>query len=1181
LPSRQSHLSSRRYMSDSFVHLHVHTEYSTLDSSVRTKALVARAAELGMPAVAMTDHGNLYAAVEFYQNAHSAGIKPILGCEVYVAPASLHDKKTVPDRKNSSHLTLLAKNETGWKNLVKLVSVGHLDGDYLGEPRVDREQLAKYAEGLICLSGCINGVVNEWILAHHPDGARDEIIALRDIFGAEDFYLELNDHMLEQNQMLNSQLKEFSEELGIQMVATNDVHFLHKQDAEAHDVLICIGEGRLIIDENRKRYPVEHYFKTPEEMRTLFADFPGACDATLTIAEKCNVEMVLDPTSSEKYPQFDSPDGSPREEYFHKVCFDGLTNRYPEKVLKALADGEEKSVEEMLVVLHERLDYEIGTINELGFASYFLITADFIQWARDQEIPVGPGRGSAAGSLVAYTMGITDICPMRFGLLFERFLNPERVSPPDVDIDFCQHRRPEVIEYVRQKYGERCVSHIITYGTLGAKSVIRDVARTMGIGFNDASELAKMIETKPGIKLKEEYDSKEELRDVVDNSSTWRELWGYALKLEGLKRNTGVHAAGVVIGDRNLDEHCALTRGNEGEVVTQCDMNSITELGLLKMDFLGLKNMTVIQDAVNYIRLHTSDFDIYTVDLDDQPTLNLLNKGETMGVFQLESGGMVETCRKYGIEKIEDIIDLLALYRPGAMQYIDQMIEVKKGIKPVNYEHPLLEVICGDTYGVMIYQEQVQNAAKLLAGYTLGGADILRRAMGKKKASVMAEQRETFVKGALETNNINATLANQIFDKIAGFAGYGFNKSHSACYGHISYWTGYLKANYPVEFMSGVLSNELKDTDKMGVFISECHRMDIEVLPPDINKSMVRFAPEKLPSGKMAIRYGLAAIKNVGEGAMKSAVAEREENGDFESLDDFSNRLDSKSVNKRILENLVKAGALDWTGETRAGMFGRIELVVSSASSAQRDRAQGQVSLFDTMDFASAAPTHERISENRDMVEWTKDERLATEKALLGFYTSGHPLDKFRSVIDSDRFKKLGLLDQIDLTEKRARFPFAGMIRHVEHKMTRTGKPFGVLHIEDFTGSCEVVCWGESYSPANEAGLLEPGSAIRFQANVQVDERTESLRLTGSQIKGLKVKAETKNGAVQIGLWTARHGEDDLLAIRKILAQHPGKIPVELHMQSGTGRRATITCGDHLLVKKSSALDRALAPWID
>ncbi|MGB2402124.1 MAG: DNA polymerase III subunit alpha [Akkermansiaceae bacterium] len=1164
---------------DSFVHLHVHTEYSTLDSTVRTKELVAAAAEQSMPAVAMTDHGNLYAAVEFYQNAVAAGVKPILGCEIYLAPASLTDKKEVPGRKNSTHLTLLAKNETGWKNLVKLVSIGHLEGDYLGEPRVDREHLAKYAEGLICLSGCINGAVNEWLQRNEVEAAREEVIGLRDIFGADDFYLELNDQGLEVQQEINQQLRSFSDELGLKMVATNDVHFLAKEDAEAQDVLLCIGEGRLLLDENRKRYPAEHYFKSSEEMRALYEDFPGACDATLEIAEKCNVELQLDPTSSEKYPQFDAPDGTPREEYFRKVCFEGLASRYPTEKLKLLASQEDISVAEMEKVLDERLDYEIKTINDLGFASYFLITADFIQWGRDHDIPVGPGRGSAAGSLVAYTMGITDICPMRFGLLFERFLNPERVSPPDVDIDFCQSRRPEVIDYVRQKYGERSVSHIITYGTLGAKSVIRDVARVMGVSYGDADMLAKMIETKPGIKLQGEYDEKQELRDVIENSSTWQELWSHAIKLEGLNRNTGVHAAGVVIGDRNLDEHCALTRGNEGEVVTQCDMNAITEVGLLKMDFLGLKNLTVIQDAVHHIRAHTPDFDINNVALDDTPTLELLNRGETMGVFQLESGGMVETCRKYGIQKIDDIIDLLALYRPGAMDYIDQMIEVKKGIKPVAYEHPLLEEICGDTYGVMIYQEQVQNAAKRLAGYTLGGADILRRAMGKKKPSEMAKQREIFVEGCKTTNNIDAELANKIFDKIAGFAGYGFNKSHSACYGHISYWTAYLKANHPVEFMSGLLSNELNNTDKIGVFISECHRMDIEVLPPDINRSQLRFAPEPMPSGKMAIRYGLAAIKNVGEGAMATAIGERESNGAFDSLDDLSNRLDSRSVNKRILENLVKAGAMDWTGETRAGMFARVEQVVASASSAQRDRAQGQDSLFDTMDFAGASQDTDRGNSSTEIVEWPKDERLSNEKELLGYYTSGHPLDKYRAAIDAGHFEKIGLLDELDTKDKRARHSFAGMIRYVEHKVTRAGKPFGVIHIEDFTGSCEVVCWSESYSPAREAGFLMSGKVIRFKASVKVDDRTETLSLTGSQLKELKPRKSGQNASVQVNLWLARHTKNDLESIRDILTEYPGDTPVEIHLQSGTGKRATVQAGESFRVKKCAALERALAKW--
>ncbi|MGE9268237.1 MAG: DNA polymerase III subunit alpha, partial [Verrucomicrobiales bacterium] len=1073
-------------MADSFVHLHLHTEYSTLDGMCRTKAVAARAAELGMPAVAMTDHGNLFGAISFYQACEGAGVKPIMGCEIYLAPGSMETKEELPGRKRATHMTLLAENNTGWTNLQKLVTKGHLEGMYYGKPRVDREVLRAHAEGIIALSGCMNGPVNEWILQDQEEKAREAAEELVEIFGKENFYFEIHDHGLEQQEKIRETLRRFSQELGVPLVAANDVHFLKPEDHEAHDVMICIGTGRLLLDENRMRYSDQVYFKTAEEMRALFAEFPGACDATLEIAERCNVTFSLDPTSSEKYPEFPTPDGSPREEYFRKVCFDGLAMRYTPEYRQELADFLEITPEKLDETLKERLEYEIGIITSLKFASYFLITADFIKWAKDHDIPVGPGRGSAAGSLVAYTMEITDVCPMRFGLLFERFLNPERVSPPDVDIDFCQTRRPEVIDYVRKKYGERSVSHIITYGTLGAKSVIRDVARVMGVSYGEADMIAKMIEAKPGVKLAGEFESKAELRELIESSTTYQELWDYATKLEGLTRNVGVHAAGVVIGDRELDEHVPLTRGNEGEVVTQYDMGAITEVGLLKMDFLGLKNMTVIQEAVNHIREHQPDFDIYKIPLDDRPTFDMLNRGETMGVFQLESGGMVETCRKYGITRIEDIIDLLALYRPGAMQYIDEMIEVKEGRRKVKYEHPLLEEICGDTYGVMIYQEQVQNAAKLLAGYTLGGADVLRRAMGKKKPAEMAKQREIFVQGAAEHNQIDERNANLIFDKIAGFAGYGFNKSHSACYGYISYWTGYLKANFPVEFMAGLLSNEINNTDKIGVFVAECHRMRIEILPPDVNRSFLRFTPEKTPGGGEGIRYGLAAIKNVGTEAMRKAIAEREEKGEFKSLEDFCDRLDSKVVNKRILENLIKAGALDWTGETRAGMTARMEKVLASAQSAQRDRAAGQVSLFDSMEFAGAAPEPQagETGGGAAVEEWPKDQRLADEKELLGFYVTGHPLDKYRGLIDSDRFCRIGLLDELDISDRRKRHPFAGMIRSVESRTTKKGKPFGILTIEDFTGSVELMCWAESFVPAREAGLMQAGQVIRLDASV-------------------------------------------------------------------------------------------------
>lgn len=1155
-------------MSDSFVHLHVHTEYSLLDGMNRCKQLAGRAKELGMPAVAMTDHGNLFGAIEFYQACTAAEVKPIFGCEIYLAPGKMEDKKDVPGRKRATHMTLLAETNQGWDNLQKLVTRGHLDGLYYGKPRVDRDVLREFAEGIICLTGCISGPVNEWLLAGDPGKARETLAELIEIFGKENTYVEIHNHGLEKQQLLLPQLVGLAGEFGLKTVAANDAHFLNREDHEAHDVMICIGTGRLVIDENRMRYPTEVYFKTAEEMRELFVDVPGACDSTLEIAERCNVEIKLDSTSSEKYPQFDSPDGSPRDEYFRRVCYEGLVNRY----------GEERAKDPELT---ERLDYEIDTINELGFASYFLITADFINWGREQDIPVGPGRGSAAGSLVAYTMGITDICPMRFGLLFERFLNPERVSPPDVDIDFCQTRRPEVIDYVRRKYGERSVSHIITYGTLGAKSVLRDVSRVMGVSYGEADRIAKMIEAKPGVKLAKEYDAKPELRELIESSSTYQELWGYALKLEGLTRNVGVHAAGVVIGDGPLDEHVPLTRASEGEVVTQYDMGAITEVGLLKMDFLGLKNLTVIQDAIRHIHVHTPDFDLAKISLEDQATFEILNRGETMGVFQLESGGMVETCRKYGIEKIEDIIDLLALYRPGAMQFIDQMIEVKRGKKPF-YEHPLLEDICGETYGVMIYQEQVQNAAKVLAGYTLGGADLLRRAMGKKDPAKMAKERTKFVAGCKETNGIDEKLANAIFEKIEMFAGYGFNKSHSACYGHISYWTAYLKANFPVEFMAGLLSNEINNTDKLAVFVAECHRMKIEILPPSLNDSKLRFAPEKTPSGGNAIRYGLAAIKNVGEGAMAQAIKEREANGPFESLDEFANRLDSKVVNKRILENLVKAGAFDWTGETRAGMFHRLEQVAASASSAQRDRAAGQVALFDTMEFGGAPKMDSHLDGAVEIEEWSKDERLATEKELLGFYVTGHPLDKFRTVLDSDRYHKLGLVDDIVLGNPRDRYAFAGMVRSVESKVTKKGKPFGVLVVEDFTGSKEVVVWGESFVPARDAGIMVSGKVIRFKASIQIDDRTDQRRLTGSELNELKTRGSGSGGkSVELALWPARHSERDLIEIRDTIRQHPGATPVVIHFQNSAGKRATMELGEAYKVRRGAKLEAALGRWME
>ena len=1153
-------------MSDSFVHLHLHTEFSLLDGMIRTEELAKRAAEFGMPAVAMTDHGNLFGAIEFYQACKNAGVKPILGCEIYLAPETIAEKKKIPNRKSATHLTLLAETDEGWHNLSKLTSIGHLDGMYNGKPRVDREILRAHSKGIICLSGCISGPVNEWLLKGETEKALETLTELRDIYGKDNLFVELHNHDLEAQLNLIPQLIALAGKLSLPVVAANDVHFLHRTDHEAHDVMICIGTGSMVIDETRMRYTPEVYFKTPAEMRRIFKDIPQACDNTLVIAERCNVTIKLDSTSSEKYPQFPTPDGSPREDYLMKICQDGLAKRY----------GEEKANSPEVA---ERLKYEVDTINSLGFASYFLITADFIQWARDNDIPVGPGRGSAAGSLASYAMGITNICPLQFGLLFERFLNPERVSPPDVDIDFCQSRRAEVIDYVRKKYGEKSVSHIITYGTMGAKSVLRDVSRVMGISYGEADRIAKMIEPKPGTTLQSEWDAKAELRELIESSSTYKELWSYALRLEGINRSVGIHAAGIVIGDRPLDEHVPLTRGNEGEVVTQYDMNAITEVGLLKMDFLGLKNLTVIHDAVSHIRRHTPDFDIEKVPLSDQPTFDMLNRGETMGVFQLESGGMVETCKKYEIRSIDDIIDLIAVYRPGAMQFIDQMLDVKKGKKAM-YEHPLLEQVCSNTYGVMIYQEQVQNAAKLLAGYSLGKADLLRRAMGKKDKEKMAKERAGFIEGCKEANNIGEKLAGTIFDKIEMFAGYGFNKSHSACYGHISYWTAYMKANHPVEFMAALLSNEVNNTDKIAVFVNECHRMGLEILPPDLNLSLLRFAPE-ISSGKAAIRYGLAAIKNVGEAAMATAIREREANGPYKSLEDFSSRLDSKVINKRILENLVKAGAVDWTGENRATMFARLEQVVASASSTQRDKASGQSSLFDAMDFAP--PPAARASESASFVEeWSKDDRLAHEKELLGFYVTGHPLDKFRGVLDSDKYNRIGLIDEIELEDSRARYPIAGMIRSIESRSTKAGKAFGILTIEDFTGSCEVMLWSESYLPARDSGILQPGLMIRLKVAIQIDDRTGGRRLTGSDIAELKPKkASNGKGPLELLLWTHRHTAKDLEEIHYHITGHPGTTPVILHFQNSAGKRLSLLPSVTYHVKRSPELHQSLDRFME
>src|SRR3989440_481812 len=841
---------------DSFVPLHLHTEYSLLDGAVRMKELMKKAAEFGMPAVAVTDHGNLFGAIEFYQEATRAGVKPIIGCEAYLAPRS-HKEKANSLREAAYHFTLLAQNDVGYRNLVKLISTAHLDGFHY-RPRIDKELLAQHSAGLIGLSGCLAGEVNSAIQSNNIEKAKQAAAEYRDILGAENFFMELHDHGMEEQRQCNRVLPQIAKDLGVGLVAANDVHFLRRDDHDAHDVMLCIGTGKMVQDESRMRYAPELYFKSPAEMRELFKDFPDAITNTLAIGERCNVSIEF---GKSKYPEYTVPEGETREGYLRDLCYKGLEERYGER---AKTDNQ----------LRERLAYELGVLEKTGFVSYILIVWDFIHFAKGRGIPVGPGRGSAAGSLIAYVLGVTDIDPLQYGLLFERFLNPDRVSPPDIDVDFCEARRGEVLEYVRQKYGERRVAQIITFGKLKAKSVVRDVGRVMGLSVRDGDRIAKMIPNELNITLNSSVERNPELKRAVTTEPQTKQLMEYATALEGLSRSAGVHAAGVVISDRDLSEYVPLCRDVKGnDIVSQYSMNPLNDLGLLKMDFLGLKTLTVIEDTVALIHKREPEFSLKSISLNDEDSFALYNRGETIGLFQMESGGMTSTAKQFDVRKIDDIIALIALYRPGPMDLIGDYVKRKKGLTKIRYEHPLLEEICSDTYGVMIYQEQVMAAASKLAGYSMGQADLLRRAMGKKDKEKMAKERANFIAGCARTNEIGEKKANAIFDLLEKFAGYGFNKSHSAAYALISYQTAFLKANHPVEFMAGLLSNEINNTEKISVLVSECKRMGITILPPDVNRSGLKFVPEAVTAvarrGGIEAGDGMAAASDRGYKAGK------------------------------------------------------------------------------------------------------------------------------------------------------------------------------------------------------------------------------------------------------------------------------------------------------------------------
>jgi DNA polymerase-3 subunit alpha len=1149
---------------DSFVHLHLHTEYSLLDGAIRIKDLMRKAASLEMPAVAITDHGNLFGAIEFYKEAVEAGIKPIIGCEAYMAPGSIKDRPNSM-RDAAYHFTLLAKDEIGYRNLVKLISTAHLDGFHY-KPRIDKELLAAHSAGLIGMSACLKGEVNMAIQADNLAKARQSTSEFCDILGRENFFLELHDHGIEAQHKCNAVLPQLAEEFGIGLVAANDVHFLERAHHEAHDVMICIGTGKMVHDERRMRYVPELYFKTADEMRALFPQHPSAITNTLEIADRCNLNLEF---GKSKYPEYPAPDGKTREGYLRELCYKGLHERYGER---AGTDSE----------LIKRLDYEVDVLEKTGFVSYFLIVWDFIDYAKRRGIPVGPGRGSAAGSIVAYVLGITDVDPLQFNLLFERFLNPDRVSPPDIDVDFCEARRGEVLEYVRQKYGERRVSQIITFGKLKAKSVVRDVGRVMGLSYGEADRLAKMIPNELNITLASAAEKTPDLKKAIETEASTRQLWEHAKLLEGLSRNAGVHAAGVVIGDRDLSEYVPLCRDSKGtDVISQFAMGPLNDLGLLKMDFLGLKTLTVMEDTVVLIRKRVPDFAISKIPLDDGAAFGLYNRGETIGLFQMESGGMTSVSKQFDVQKIDDIIALIALYRPGPMDLIPDFIKRKKGITKIKYEHPLLAEICADTYGVMIYQEQVMAAASRLAGYSLGQADLLRRAMGKKDREKMAKERANFIEGCARTNSIAEKKANTIFDLLEKFAGYGFNKSHSAAYGLISYQTAYLKANFPVEFMSGLLSNEINNTEKISVFVGECKRMGISILPPDVNRSSLKFTPEPHDNG-MAIRYGLAAIKHVGEGAMEAAIREREARGEFASLEDFCARLDSRVANRKMLESLIKSGAFDFLGRDRAELFDCIEESLAASAASHRDRAAGQVSLFDEVS------TPMRQTRKRSITPWTERETMTFEKELLGFYVTGHPLDAFAGAIAAGNYQPISSLAELD---DRANFRIAGSIAQVDKKFTKKeAKPFAVIFLEDLSGTIEIVLWNEVYVQVAE--VLEAGRVIAVRGTL--DKREDAVRATAQRVKVLLPNAAAPSAKAPSGedqrdtvgecvvlLFTPNTTTHDLRAVQSILEASPGPRPVRLLFARAAGDPLQIEAGSDFRINLTPEIETKLRPWLE
>ncbi len=1177
--SEETHVPLTESHKNSFVHLHVHSEYSLLDGAIKLPELFDKCKANNMPAVALTDHGNMFGAIDFYKKAHSAGVKPIFGCEIYYTSGSRHDKGGGFGENRAYHLVLLCKNLVGYHNLCKLVTKAYMEGFYY-RPRADYELLREFHEGLIASSACLGGEANNLWMNGEDEKAEAAALKMKEIFG-EDFYLELQENGMEEQNRVNKKVLAFARKHDIPLLATNDCHYLNKDDSTAHEVLMCIQTGKTLDDENRFKMETDTlYVRTPEEMRELFHYAPDACDNSLKIAEQCNVELKwTDDEGKPIYllPSYEIETDEDQDTYFRRVVSEGLEERFDGPHFRKLItqDNWETELKPKYI---ERMEVELGLIIQMGFPGYFLIVADFIQWSKNNGIPVGPGRGSGAGSIVAYALKITNIDPLPYNLLFERFINPERISMPDFDVDFCQSGRGRVIEYVTNKYGHDKVSQIITFGKLLAKGVIRDVSRVYGLPYAEADAIAKLIPDELGIKLKDALEKEPELQNLIDKDPKVRQVFNIALKLETLNRNAGMHAAGIVITDKPLQEYCPLSRGNAGELVCQFDKNYAEEIGLVKFDFLGLKTLTVIDHAEKFIRRDKDpNFDIEEIDTEDKNVYDFIGRGETIGVFQLESDGMINLCKRIQPNSLDDVTAINALYRPGPLGsgMVDDFIEIKHGRQEMVFPFEDLRDVLKDTYGIIVYQEQVMNVARIVAGYSLGQADMLRRAMGKKKIKEMERHKMIFLEGAKE-RNYDLKVAEDLYDKMAKFAEYGFNKSHAVAYAYIAYQTAFLKYYYPAEFYAGLLSTELSNMDKVTRYISDAANYDVQLLPPDVNQSLWLF---NVVDGN--ISFGMGAIKGVGEGPVDALVNEREENGPYKGLLDFCERVSYRAINKRVLESLIRSGAFDncETIMNRKTMLESLELITGYCQRKQQEAELGQIDLFALSDAQEEKSPKQVLDQLGVQVvpNFPEKEMLQMEKELMGIFVSGHPLDSYKDLLDKLASMPIGSVEDLSTPPPKAPDPSKGWKRDdgsqrditlaglvTEHRviMTKKGDKMAFARLEDFSGDIEVIVFPKVF--AEFGPLLGGDEPIIIDGYTKLSE--DPRKLYPNKISLLKDQTDQRITGVRVLVDLGVTDSRGMTKLKQSILSYKGAVPVHFIIKDHEGNRLRMHASKEFLV---------------